>query len=1010
MKANYNSIEECLIKNILNENVLFVFSTDVVKNSWIDWVITSSNKTGVKSVSLERFVAWDNFKSSYITSSQEGLCAIPSILRKLFVRNLILQNSKTPFFKKIINPDFATNAVSFTDWICSILPSLEMWHSRYEKSNLVDDEENQDYLLLYKRYKEFLQKNRMFEPSWIVPEFKNEEIEIILIYPEILQDYADYIDVFEKCNNIFTLNLPSDYKNQHPKAYKFSNARQELRRVILQIRKLVEEKKCSWEEIAFSVPNLENYKPYLQREFEKYCIPYVIRAGEELTKNCAGQIFLEMNQCEKFNYSYDSIRTLLLDEFVPWKGKKQNLTEPDENNSDENNSEENICILKENLIREGQRLKCLCNLKNDDNNPIDIWEKALSGVKEDERELNFYRSIKKDIKAICNSESFQAIQRNWYIFKNKYLAENEFSMHANQILGRCLSELKEMIQIEKEYAEKNSIQIDNHFEFFINELSSKIYAKQNKDIGVNIFPYRLSACAKYKYQFVIDASQKNMEMNFKRLSFLNIEKRKALGCYEEDKSFNPSDAFLWLYNSNNVHDVVQISYSETSFDGFAIPHTFLDVVKNAKISKKEIFPLEDLDEEDFYLNEQKLFLDSPDSPEPNENQSIKITENQKKQFELWTESLPIEKRKAPSENLKNTVNEYLIKKRDLGWKKSATEQGIEDTDETSIILSQSDMKSFFPCQRKFLFSKIIKLEEDSFSVSLIEPFDIGNVNHKILELFFESCMKNKKNLPVTMFDKEENPYFVNEDEILNLLETFIGQAICSVIEGGKSAPLVNLMLNSQINKIKSKILNFLHFFCQQWNDIKGGFGGFSVVSAESWNAGTSDDGKIRYTGKLDCVLANSNGDTYIVDFKTGEPPSVKSCKISVDEETNKPVLFDFQIPMYIKIYNTGKSKLKQAQNASFCSISKEKHVVIVADPDIPFGKASCSLDDYSETLCVFDEYAHVFKYKVDLFDFNPKSKKEDFYNFVDETKDCRECGYKSICRTTYSIRQRKLEK
>ena len=52
-----------------------------------------------------------------------------------------------------------------------------------------------------------------------------------------------------------------------------------------------------------------------------------------------------MNQCEKFNYSYDSIRTLLLDEFVPWKGKKQNLTEPDENNS-----EENICILKENLI------------------------------------------------------------------------------------------------------------------------------------------------------------------------------------------------------------------------------------------------------------------------------------------------------------------------------------------------------------------------------------------------------------------------------------------------------------------------------------------------------------------------------------------------------------------------------------------------------------------------------------------------------------------------------------
>jgi hypothetical protein len=78
-----------------------------------------------------------------------------------------------------------------------------------------------------------------------------------------------------------------------------------------------------------NVPDLETYRPYLEREFERYCIPYVIRGGQSLTTNSAGTVFSQINQCYNSDFSYDSVRQLLLNELIPWK--------------------ENIKITKENL-------------------------------------------------------------------------------------------------------------------------------------------------------------------------------------------------------------------------------------------------------------------------------------------------------------------------------------------------------------------------------------------------------------------------------------------------------------------------------------------------------------------------------------------------------------------------------------------------------------------------------------------------------------------------------------
>ena len=66
-----------------------------------------------------------------------------------------------------------------------------------------------------------------------------------------------------------------------------------------------------------------------------------------------------------------------------------------------------------------------------------------------------------------------------------------------------------------------------------------------------------------------------------------------------------------------------------------------------------------------------------------------------------------------------------------------------------LRISQSDLRDFFPCQRRWLFNRLLRLDDDSLTGELAGPFDIGNINHKVLERFMLWRMKNKLSLPVT---------------------------------------------------------------------------------------------------------------------------------------------------------------------------------------------------------------------------------------------------------------------
>lgn len=956
-------------ENLSDSKVYFVFPTDTVMNSWIDWIVLNPDQSGTDAVPLERFLAWDNFKRNLLSAHQTEQTAIPTLLRDLFVNDLIEKNALKPREERlqvIINPDdeITKSANSFADWISSNLISLHFWKKRiteHAKEYGELDAEDKDYLYLYEQYSAFLNKYNLFEPSWIENlEFEDKENKYFIIYPELLQDFEDYKEVFAKSDNITAYVLPKDIPS--PKAYLYPDSRKELRTTMLQIIDLVQNKKADWSEIALSIPDIETYRPYIQREFDLYQIPYVIKAGQPLTKNNAGRIFREIYNCYNTDFSFESVRTLVLDECVPWKDE--------------------YIQLKENLVREGNRMRCICSPYETNiwlsafNSKINRLQKDPDQQKYFEDLKSFFQLLQKTITHFFDTQfnTFENIRRCWMEFKSIFLKDDkDFTEEANNILSRCIKELESIIQIEKDY-EVCNLKIQSPYNFFLKILDEKTYTPQTKATGVQIFKYKLSAAANFKYQFVIDSSQKNLEITYKRLTFLTTTKRSKLHLLEDDKTLNATEAYMKLYaKTTSVADqnFVHFSAATDTFAGFAIPHNLLQYDdKN----------LPDLDSKDYILNEQQSFLSKDTTILTN------VTDNQKQMFQNWKQSSLT---KAEPYHLNQKMKELLQTKYD-------SENKLPN------ISARGDLEKFFPCPRVWVFNSLLHFHDDSLDTDLMKGYDMGNLNHKILELFFSTF----EHAILPYYDKTQNLFLVNKDgnitdctsEIDKKLDEIVKTAILS-IKDFRDSPLVIHSLQDQQTVIKTSILNFLKQFLIPF--IDRGFGSCTIEGIEVPKKVAKE--KYNYTGRIDCLLKSPESDFIIIDFKNTKSAIPKVNEFMADENSK---LLDFQMPLYYKLVTetTGNDVCE----ASFLAIKDfQKQNVFYIDPPA----RNRSLEDFTPTLHVLDEYADLFTTVIKKQDFTPYNSNKDKDKLdVRSYTDCISCPFKIICRTTYSVAAKQLPK
>lgn len=918
-----NLIENTIKNHIKNKNDVFVFPTQTAADLWADR-ITNPDISDVSAVAMERFIAWDDFKGNSIKTQQKDKQSIPSVLRKIFAENLIFDNSINPFLKSIIPEPYAKSGSSFSDWIASLLPSLSLWYEHFSspknKSAKAPDSEDEDFLELYTRYKAFLENHQLFDPAWEKPPFKSDENHYFIFFPEILSDYSEYKLLLESSPNDITLIHLPETNVFTPSVDFFDNSRTEIKNMALYLRKLHSEKKIPWDDFCVSIPDFDSYGPYVSRELELYEIPHVTRFSKPLSSSGAGNLFLQISNCVSSGFNYESIKTLLFNKELPWKN-------PELNNE---------------LIAFGQANNCICSFVYK-NQKVDVWEKSFSDQHESENLVNYYRALKKHLTDFTNAQSFSKLREQYFIFRELFFNMDECPERTDRLISRCIAELGGLIDIERDYPECT---VPSAYKFFLKQLDNTSYLEQTELRGVQLLPYKTAACAPFGCHIILDSSQSSLAVIYKQLNFLREDKRKELLGNKEDP--NVTDFFIQLYAMNSTSGTYYFSAASKTFSGYAQSSSYL-IENDLTKSTNELFT------NDPYKKEEKYLLSGYSNDDYlNDNNLTELTQLQKTGFFFWKQNTSI----SP-ESKKSTFEEL---------QKKLEEKRYENG---KIRISSTHLKYFFKCQRQWFLHYIVSLQSHTNEAQLIDSFAIGNLYHKILELYCKGLIADKNN--IKYIHQENNDL---TDEYKSILYKCIDEACNSK----KNSYLPRQLIQTTKEAITKVILNNIVQFSTT-------FEGYSVYGSELELKYEIPEKNIICEGFVDCLLQNpTDGSFVLIDFKTSDSSIPKNLYYEPATLGKKEVIPDFQMPMYIYLLKN-QPKPIEVDECYFFNITNPKTVSVVLDEFQP------TLDKLLECIDIYAEEL---------------SSGNCITNSQDDVRICNGCDYRALCRKSFTVG--KLEK
>lgn len=939
-----NIIEETIKNHISEKNAVFVFPTQISADLWAD---RTCLVTEYSAVPMEKFIPWDVFKGNAVRSENQNKDPIPAIMRLVFGEKIVAENAENPFLKNLIIPEYAKTAASFASWISSLLPQLGLWKEYSDKNGGISDDEDEDLNLIYKKYSDFMEKHNLFDPAWEKPPFKNNGNHYYLFFPEILEDWEEYKTILESSKTFITIIKVEDRKIESPVNI-FNNSRIEIKNVASYVSNLKRQKNVKWDEIAVSVPNMDVYAPYIEKEFDLMEIPYVSKYSKPLGQSGAGNLFSQIKNCIEQDFSFDSIKNLLLDNELPWK---------------ENS-------LKEQLIKFGQENHCVCNF-DFKNVKIDVWEKSFKQQSTEELLETYYKKLKKSLTKFKKTVNFNQIRQSYFEFINEFFDMENCSEKSDKILGRCISELGGMIDLENRFDE---CVVSEPFSFFVNYLSSKPYLEQLEQGGVAILPFKTVATAPFKIHILFDSSQKSLSVIYRKFSFLNDEKRLRLLKNEE---INVSEKFIQLYENNSLEFLAYFTCGIKTFDGYSQACSYLvekDLTKET--NENILFP------NNPYNSEKKWFIgDSSKDEFPS-----KIMKFEQKSFENWMKIQNVDEKnskKAEEFVLNFGKNENLNK----------------------VYVSTSQLSIFYDCPRKWFFQNKLQLSETDNAAELINSYAIGEFYHKILELYLKNLKETNQ-----IIEYSENGY-LNEYQ-KKLIQECINDAVSENNPATKyNSYLAKEILNTSKVAVEELIENCLIEFYRIFNNCR-------VYDVEGKLF--EENEKFNLVGRYDCLLKDcENQQFYLIDFKTSENAIPKKIYAEENEEENSeknqenplveeenrvPLeeqdLPNFQMPTYIHLLQNQKSPIK-VENAAFFSIKDFScKAVIGKNMQERIGKKTKkqtkNFDEFQETIKKTLECIDNFVLRVNEGDFAVNSKVQNY-------KKCAACSFKSICRKTFNV-------
>ena len=947
-------------KYITENNVVFVFPSEIAARMWQEKALDFLPEAVIPD---ERFTAWDQFKRENAEKSAPGYTVIPECAREFYAEDLLRRNreealaGKEPLLKAVIPPEFAAKSSFFSSWISNILPQLESWSEKasrpphklkYIPEANRNDGETRDLDFIKADYRNFLDRHRILESSWSRNFSGSGGKKYIILFFEAIEDFSDYCSALQP--SVLTLtdgnfpeagDLPRNsavtvppFAIFNPVMEEYGNFREEFKYTALKIEKLLMDGENPGD-IAVSLNNTETNSPYFTREFDIRGIPYTLRSGYILGKGKTGRVFSLIRQCSTEDFSFRSLKNLVYLKTLPWKSPG----------------------LPEKLIQFGIENHCVSSWREKgEKNTTDIWETAfkISNSLPDSRLTDWYRKLKKSIKAITSAKTFSGLRTAWFIFRNDFLDITKMREEDNRELSRCIEELAELSELEKEYSECIP---EDPVSFFINRLNKKIYVpKKPSGGGVSIFPYRVAAGTPFKFHFVAGVSQEDSTVLYQQLKFLRKDKREQLLAQETDAS----DAFFSLYlcGAENVF----FSSSRRSADGYKTPHNaFYRPEGSTPAAEQNDLPRIALPEDPF-LSEEEGKVPSRIYPVQKTGYQFYSAQQPRERFSFLR--TPFSGNCSPEtiSEIKNRISRIQI------------------TGNGSLRVSSMDLKNFSGCGAKWFLAKIADLKREGFSAELIDERQLGLVFHSVLKNIYEFIQKNDKTFLSSHLDMymKEASRFAEKAALENI-----------DFKGPLTAPILSTLTARITEGVAAVLL-----------EDAGKLDNFIPALLEGKLSFESEG--MEFFGIIDRMsVSRATGDAVIIDYKSGS-----NYPRYGDYEVQNGKMNDFQIPLYILLAeNSRESPVagRRIQQAWIFSIRQQKYIPVLNDKDDQefsgiFNSRTKSWESVEE-----------FKPSMDAL----KKAAEDFrqavtnYNFTSgdfDWKRCAACEYNGICRQTYSVK------
>lgn len=667
---------------------VFVFPSEIVAASWRRKVLDTGLRQAIRT---DRFISWDRFKEACFGLTREAR-PVNRLVRTLFAAALLQENAEGPLvFHRLVEPQFAGEPVGFARFIADTLPRLHALRNArgFGALGRVDSVLAEDLETLYRRYLQFLEANGMFEPNYQPISLQRMSGRYHLFFTEVLEDYEDYASILEAAPGVcFPQAPPEPPANQ----YRFATVHQELRWLFRALGDALDEG-IPPEDLAVTVPRLEDYADELILASRLYQVPLDIRRGKSLAEHAPGRLFGMVDQLVSTGFSLAAFKALALHQALPWRDRE---------------------TLRE-LVRVGIDYSCVRNYRSGAGR-VNVWDTALRTARASRvydsawarRMAEQYHRIEAATAAMVHAGSFGDLIQAVHRFADQMLLLPAWDEQSRLVYQSCLDALYDCAAAGDLF---DGALPSSPYAVWMQALADRIYVPRSNSGGVPVYPYRVSAGLACRRHFLINAGHDATTVSVRRFPFLREDQARAIGVRDRDLS----QAFLRLYLASG--ESVETSYSVEGLSGPALASGFF-------VTRDAVVPGPDVVDQDPYARETAFWQTAAEGRFP-----PVLYPGQRSGFDRMSltgfrkPALDLAARKLEVPELVATLRSRIER-------------------DGAIPISPTRLEVFLTCPFQFLASSLLGMEEVEYEPDRVGNKAGGTLAHRALARLFEEIKED----------------------------------------------------------------------------------------------------------------------------------------------------------------------------------------------------------------------------------------------------------------------------